>query len=191
MRHITENYNVEDMSTEPMPESEDTSTAANHSFPGNTSRNSETRRKRKSGENRHFLSCWHWKKKIEQLEKAVQQKSIISTQEDEDYRFLMGLLPHHRDIPKRRKLAVRLASLQVLIEEGSEESARTEWSSGSSNYSNSTVPTPSPSYGMQSSESEHTLHTTYSTTQLSQRYQKLQSTFMQLAELDGEYVHNS
>jgi hypothetical protein len=28
--------------------------------------------------------------KIEQLEKAVQQKLIISTQEDEDYRFLMG-----------------------------------------------------------------------------------------------------
>ena len=29
-----------------MPESEDTSTAANHSFPANTSHNSETRRKK-------------------------------------------------------------------------------------------------------------------------------------------------
>jgi hypothetical protein len=32
-----------------MPESEDTKTAANHSFPANTSRNSETMRKRKNG----------------------------------------------------------------------------------------------------------------------------------------------
>ena len=29
----TENSNVEEMSTEPMPQSEDKSTAANHSFP--------------------------------------------------------------------------------------------------------------------------------------------------------------
>jgi len=46
------------------------------------------------------------KRKIEQLEKAVQQKSIMSTQEDEDYHFFMSLLPHLRDIPKREKLAV-------------------------------------------------------------------------------------
>jgi hypothetical protein len=39
---FTENSNVEEMSTEPMPESKDTNTAANHSFPANTSRNSET-----------------------------------------------------------------------------------------------------------------------------------------------------
>jgi hypothetical protein len=56
---FTENYNVEEMPTEPMPESEDTSTAANHSFPANTSSNSETRRKTKSGKSQHFLSCWH------------------------------------------------------------------------------------------------------------------------------------
>jgi hypothetical protein len=54
--------NVEEMSTEPMPESEDMITAANHSFPANTSRNSETRRKRKAEKARHFLSCLHWKK---------------------------------------------------------------------------------------------------------------------------------
>jgi hypothetical protein len=41
---FTENSNVEEMSTEPMPEFEDTSTAANHFFPANTSRNLETRR---------------------------------------------------------------------------------------------------------------------------------------------------
>ena len=40
---FTENSNVEEISTEPMPESEDMSTAANHSFPANTSLNSETR----------------------------------------------------------------------------------------------------------------------------------------------------
>jgi len=61
-------------------------------------------------------------RKIEQLEKAVQQKSIMSTQDDEDYHFLMSLLPHLRDIPKRRKPGVRLALHQVFIEEGSGES---------------------------------------------------------------------
>jgi len=84
----------------------------------------------------------------------------------------MSLLPHLRDIPKRRKLAVRLALQQVLIKEGSRESDCTEWSSGSSYYSNSTVPTPTPSCGMQSSGSEHTIPTTYSTTQPSQRYKE-------------------
>ena len=117
-------------------------------------------------------------RKIEQLEKAVQQKSIMSTQEDEDY-HLLSSLPHLRGIPKRQKLAVRLALQQDVIEKGSGESDRTEWNSRSSYYSNSTVPTPSSSYGMQSSESEHTLHTTYSTTQPSQRSP---STFVQLAE---------
>ena len=121
-------------------------------------------------------------RKIEQLEIAVQQKSVVPTQEDEDYHFWMSLLPHLREIPKRRKLAVRLALQQILIEEGSGESDRTEGSSGSSYYSNSAIPTPSSSYGMQSSESEHPLHTTYSTTQPSQRYKEPPSTFMQLAE---------
>jgi len=36
---FTENSDVEEMSTAPMPETEDTSTAANHSFPANISRN--------------------------------------------------------------------------------------------------------------------------------------------------------
>jgi hypothetical protein len=171
------------MSTEPMPESEDTSTATNHTFPANTSRNSETRRKRKSGKSQALSQLLALEeRKFEQLEKAVQQKSIMSTQEDEDYHSLMSLLLHLRDIPKRRKLAVRLALQQVLIEEGSGESDRTEWSSGSLYYSNSTVPTPSSLYGMQSSEIEHTLQTTYSTTQPSQTYKEPPSTFVKLAE---------
>jgi hypothetical protein len=52
---FTENPNVEEMSTEPMPDSEDTSTAANHSLLANTSCNSETRWKRKSRKS-HALS---------------------------------------------------------------------------------------------------------------------------------------
>jgi len=137
---FTENSNVEEMPTQPTPESEYTSAVTNQSFPANTSRNSETRRKRKSGKSQAFSELLALeKRKIEQLEKAVQQKSIMSTQEDEDYHFLMSFLPHLRDIPKRRKLAVRLALQQVLIEEGNGESDRTEWSSGSSYYSNSIV----------------------------------------------------
>jgi hypothetical protein len=166
---FTENSNVEEMSTEPMPESEDTSTAANHFFPSNTSHNSETRRKRKSGKSRALSQLLALEeRKIEQLEKVVQQKSIMSTQEDEDYHFSISFLPHLRGIMKRRKLVVRFALQQVLIKEGSGESDCTEWSFGSSYYSNSTVPNPSLSYGMQSSESEHTLHTTNSTAQPSQ-----------------------
>jgi len=61
---FTENSNVEVMSKEPMPEPEDTSTAANHSFPTNTSHNSETRQKRKSGKSQalsQLLAFWRKK----------------------------------------------------------------------------------------------------------------------------------
>jgi len=57
-------------------------------------------------------------RKIEQLEKAEQRKSIMSNQEDDDSHFLMSLLPHLSDIPKRRKLAVRSVLQEFLIEEG-------------------------------------------------------------------------
>ena len=144
---FTENSNVEEMSTEPMPESEDTSTAANHFFPANTSRNSETRRKRKSCKSQALSQLLALEeRKIEQLEKVVQQKSIMSTQEDEDYNFSISLLPHLRNIKKRRKLALRFVLQQVLIKEGSGESDCTEWSFDSPYYSNSTVPNPSLSY---------------------------------------------
>ena len=56
---FTENSNVEEMSTEPMPESEDTSTAANHSFPANTHVIRRQGGKEKAAKARHFLSCWH------------------------------------------------------------------------------------------------------------------------------------
>ena len=52
---FTENSNIEGMSTETMPEFEDKSTAANHYFPANTSRNSETRRKKKQKKSGTFL----------------------------------------------------------------------------------------------------------------------------------------
>jgi hypothetical protein len=75
------------MSTVPTPESENTSRAANHSFPSNTSRNSETRRKRKSGSLALSQLLPYKERKIEQVDKAVQQKEIMSTKEDEDYPF--------------------------------------------------------------------------------------------------------
>ena len=72
---FTENSNIEDMSTEPMPEPDDTSTAANRLFQAITSRISETRRKRKSGKSQALSQLLALEeRKIEQLEKAVQQK---------------------------------------------------------------------------------------------------------------------
>ena len=99
---MIEKSNVEEMSTEPLPESKDTSTAANHSFPANTARNSETRRKSNSGKIKALSQLLALEERnIEPLEKAVQQKSIMSTRKDEDGQFLMSLLPHRRDISKR------------------------------------------------------------------------------------------
>jgi hypothetical protein len=55
-----------------MPESEDTSKAENLSFPASTLRNSETRRKRKSGKSQALSELLALEgRKIEQLEKAV------------------------------------------------------------------------------------------------------------------------
>ena len=107
---LTENYNVEEMSTEPMPESEDTTRAADHSFPANQSCNSETGRKRKSGKCQALAQLLALEeRKIEQLRKAVQQKSIMSTEEDEGCHFLVSLLPHFRDMTKRRKCEIWLS----------------------------------------------------------------------------------
>jgi hypothetical protein len=91
------------MSKEPVPESKDTSTAANHSFPANTSCKSEKRRKRKSGKNQALSQLLALEvRKIEQLGKAVQQKWITSSQEDEDYKIFMSFLPHLRDKTKTK-----------------------------------------------------------------------------------------
>ena len=61
------------MSTEPMPESEDKSPTANYCFPANTSRNLETRRKRKGGKSQALSQLLALEeRKIEQVEKTVQ-----------------------------------------------------------------------------------------------------------------------
>ena len=58
------------------------------------------------------------KRKIEHFEKMPESKKTCEELEkDEDYRFLMILLPHLRDIPKRRKLAIRTRLQQVPMEE--------------------------------------------------------------------------
>ena len=45
------------------------------------------------------------------------KKTCEELEKDEDYHFLMSLLPHLRDVPKRRKLAIRIRLQQVLMEE--------------------------------------------------------------------------
>jgi hypothetical protein len=58
------------------------------------------------------------KSKIEQFEKMHESKKTCEELEkDEDYHFLMSLLPHLRDVPKRRKLAIRTRLQEVLMEE--------------------------------------------------------------------------
>jgi len=44
-------------------------------------------------------------------------KNSDNYKDDEDFHFLLSLLPHLRDIPKQRKLSVRLKLQQVLMEE--------------------------------------------------------------------------
>lgn len=58
------------------------------------------------------------KKKIEQLEKMHEsKKSYEELEKDEDYHFLMSLLPHLREVRKRRKLAIRTCLQKVLMKE--------------------------------------------------------------------------
>jgi hypothetical protein len=119
---------------------------------------------------------------------------IMSTQED--YHFLVGLLPHLRDIhvTKIEKLAIRLALQQVLVEEGSGESDRTEWSSDSSYYSTSTVPTPSSSYGC--SIQKVNTHSTLLIPQLDhhkdiKNHHLHSSSLLNSYSLESKYVQNS
>jgi len=59
------------MSKEPIPESEDTNTAANHSFPANTSCKAEKRRKRKSEKSQALSQLLALEeRKTEQLEEG-------------------------------------------------------------------------------------------------------------------------
>jgi hypothetical protein len=57
------------------------------------------------------------KRMIDQFKKMHESKKTFEEfEKGEDYHFLMSLLPHLRDVPKRRKLAIRTC-LQVLMEE--------------------------------------------------------------------------
>nr|CAH7715990.1 unnamed protein product [Callosobruchus chinensis] len=54
-------------------------------------------------------------KKVEQLEKRYERSNVSEDlNKDEDYHFLVSLLPHLRDIPKRKKLETRMHLQQVL-----------------------------------------------------------------------------
>ena len=58
------------------------------------------------------------KRKVEQFEKMHESKKTYEElKKDEDYHFLISLLPHLCDVPKRRKLAIRTCLQQVLMEE--------------------------------------------------------------------------
>nr|CAH7735679.1 unnamed protein product [Callosobruchus chinensis] len=73
-------------------------------------------------------------KKVEQLEKRYERSNVSEDlNKDEDYHFLMSLLPHLRDIPKRKKLETRMHLQQVLM--NAEQTAETRPSSAISSYS--------------------------------------------------------
>ena len=72
------------------------------------------------------------KRKIEQFEKMHEIKKICEEpKKDKDYHFLMSLLPHLRDVPKRRKLAIRARLQQVLMEEDMTAAVPSPTSTGS------------------------------------------------------------
>nr|CAI5840129.1 unnamed protein product [Callosobruchus analis] len=73
-------------------------------------------------------------KKVEQLEKRYERSNVSEDlNKDEDYHFLMSLLPHLRDIPKRKKLETRMHLQQVLM--NAEQTEDTRSSSAISPYS--------------------------------------------------------
>nr|CAI5868126.1 unnamed protein product [Callosobruchus analis] len=73
-------------------------------------------------------------KKVEQLEKRYERSNVSEDlNKDEDYHFLMSLLPHLRDIPKRKKLETRMHLQQVLM--NAEQTEETRPSSAISSYS--------------------------------------------------------
>jgi len=85
------------------------------------------------------------KRKIEQFEKMHESKKTFEELEkDEDCHFLMSLLPHLRDGPKRRKLAIRIRLQQVLMEEYMRAVVPSPTSTGSNDHYQSYPTTPSP-----------------------------------------------
>ena len=84
------------------------------------------------------------KRKIEQFEKMHERRKTSEELEtDEDYHFLMSLLPHLQDVPKRKKLAIRTRIQQVLMEEDMKV-VTSPTSTGSYDHcqSYSTIPSP-------------------------------------------------
>jgi len=85
------------------------------------------------------------KRKIEQFEKMHESKKACEEREkDEDYHILMSLLPRFRDVPKRRKLAIRTRLQQVLMEEDMKAVVPRPTSTGSYDHYQSYPTTPSP-----------------------------------------------
>ena len=85
------------------------------------------------------------KRKIEQFERMHQSKKTCEELEkDEDYHFLMSLLPHLRDVPKRRKLAIRTRLQEVLMEEDMTALVPSPTSTASYDNYQSYTTTPSP-----------------------------------------------
>ncbi|XP_060866058.1 uncharacterized protein LOC132941857 [Metopolophium dirhodum] len=81
------------------------------------------------------------KQKLLQFNEIQANSQKKKNDEDEDFYFLMSLLPHLREIPKHRKLAVRLKLQNVVMAE------QTENTTGSSNtftpstfFVNSSIP---------------------------------------------------
>jgi len=68
---------------------------------------------------------------------------------DEVYHFLMSLLPHLHDVPKRKKLAIRTRIQQVLMEEDMKDLVPSPTSTGSYDHyqSYSTIPPPNATQG--------------------------------------------
>jgi hypothetical protein len=77
------------------------------------------------------------------------RKTSEELETDEDYNFLMSLLPHLHDVPKWKKLAVR-TRIQVLIEEVMKEVVPSTTSTGSYDRYQlySTIPSPNATQGI-------------------------------------------
>ncbi|CAL1546627.1 unnamed protein product [Lymnaea stagnalis] len=80
-----------------------------------------------------------------QLGKVYSRRNSLKLKDikrDEDYYFLMSLLPYLRDVPKRRKLATRIRLQQVLLEESKQE--KQSPNASESSFGNNAVSPPSP-----------------------------------------------
>jgi len=72
------------------------------------------------------------------------KKTREELEKDEVYHFLMSLLPHLCDVPKRRKLAIRTRLQQVLMEEDMTAAVPSPTATRSYDHYQSYSTTPSP-----------------------------------------------